>query len=209
MRIKRKIPSFVFGVSIGLLIGVAFFLFKVDSIFSKLKNSIAGNKITVIEKKSDSDEAKEKARNKERFKIKTNYNTKVNYKEVDSLINADNDINMAADKLVSIREIKIIDLSDQKNGDTLAKHMAGVTTKESENYILEFWRTPLNSKGYRFMKNKIMLYGFIDHNNILLIGLYGKYYIKSFEIVHELQNTQDFMPFVKVNNPDVLSKIDS
>jgi CRISPR/Cas system CMR-associated protein Cmr5 small subunit len=51
MRIKRKIPSFIFGVSIGLLIGVAFFLFKMDSIFSKLKNSISANKITVIEKK--------------------------------------------------------------------------------------------------------------------------------------------------------------
>jgi hypothetical protein len=129
---------------------------------------------------------------------------------VDSLINADNDINMAVDKLISSREIKLIDLSDSHtNGDSLVKHMAGVTSKENNQYLLEFWRTPLNSKGYRFMKNKIMLYGFVDHSNILLIGLHGKYYIKSFEIVYEIQNSPDFMPFVKVNNPELLSKLDS
>jgi len=209
MRFKRKIPSFVFGVSVGLIIGIAFFLFKVDDIFSKLKNSIGGNKITVIEKKGESDEAKEKARNKERFKINTKYSAKVNYREVDSLINADDDINLAVDKLISSREIKLISLNDLSANDTLAQRMAGVSTRESDSYILEFWRTPLNSKGYRFMKNKIMLYGFMDHSNILLYGLQGKYYIKSFEVVYELQNTPDFMPFVKVSNTELLSKLDS
>jgi hypothetical protein len=209
MRIKRKIPSFVFGVSVGLIIGIAFFLFKVDDIFSNLKNSISANKITVIEKKGESYETREKARNKERFKIITKYSSKVNYREVDSLINADDDINLAVDKLISSREIKLINLSETSSSDTIAKRLAGVNSRESDSYFLEFWRTPLNSKGYRFMKNKIMLYGFVDHSNILLYSFQGKYYIKSFEVVYELQNISEFMPFVKVSNTELLSKLDS
>ncbi len=35
MRFKYKIPPFVFGVSIGLLVGVAFFIFKIDGYLKK------------------------------------------------------------------------------------------------------------------------------------------------------------------------------
>ena len=48
MRLKRKIPTFVFGVSIGLIIGVAFFVFKINDLFDRIKTS-ASEKITVIE----------------------------------------------------------------------------------------------------------------------------------------------------------------
>ncbi|MBK7817225.1 MAG: hypothetical protein IPJ60_06385 [Sphingobacteriaceae bacterium] len=51
MQIRRKIPSFVFGVSIGLLIGIAFFLFKIDSIFNSIR-SVGSDKVTVVEQKS-------------------------------------------------------------------------------------------------------------------------------------------------------------
>ena len=62
--LKRKIPSFVFGLSIGLLIGIAFFLFKIDSIFNTLKSSLSSDKITVVEQKVESDEEKDKTKNK-------------------------------------------------------------------------------------------------------------------------------------------------
>lgn len=35
MQIKRKIPAFVFGVSIGLLVGIGFFILKLDDYFDK------------------------------------------------------------------------------------------------------------------------------------------------------------------------------
>lgn len=210
MQFKRKIPSFVFGVSIGLLIGIAFFLFKIDSIFNKLKSSITSDKITVVEQKVQSDEEKEKAKNKERFKIKTNNQSRVNYKEVDSIINSDANINIAVDQLLSTKQIKAIVLNGSSEPDTLAQSLAGVNSNSfSDSYTIEFWRTPLNSKGYRFIKNKIMLYGFTDHNNVLLYILNGHYFIKSFEVVYEIESNSDFQPFLRVNNSEVLSKLDS
>ncbi len=209
MQFKRKIPSFVFGVSIGLLIGIAFFLFKIDSIFNKLKSSISSDKITVIEQKAGEKDDNTLSKNKDRFKIKSKYASKVNYKEVDSIINSESDINIAVDQMLSSKQIKIINLNELNQNDSLVRELSGVNAVNSDSYTIEFWRTPLNSKGYRFMKNRIMLYGLTDHNNILLYQMNGRYYIKSFEVVYEIENSSDFQPFVKVNNTELLSKLDS
>ncbi len=207
--LKRKIPTFVFGLSIGLLIGIAFFLFKIDSIFNTLKSSLSSDKVTVVEQKVENDEEKEKAKNKERFKIKIGNQTKVNYKEVDSIINSDASLNIVVDQLLSTKVIKVINLSSDPSNDSLAQKVAGVTNIQSQSYVIEFWKTPLNSKGYRFQKNKVMLYGVNDHTDLLLYQMEGRYFIKSFEVVYELESTSDFQPLVKVNSPEVLSKLDS
>ncbi|MDZ4664279.1 MAG: hypothetical protein SGJ15_05325 [Bacteroidota bacterium] len=208
MQIRRKIPSFVFGVSIGLLIGIAFFLFKIDSIFKSIR-SVGSDKITVVEQKVGLDEEKQKTKNKERFKIKVGTQARVNYKEVDSIINSDASISVVVDQLLSSKLIKIINLTNANTNDTLAQNVAGVSSIQSDSYVMEFWKTPLNSKGYRFQKNKIMLYGINDHNDLLLYQFEGRYFIKSFEVVYELESSQDFQPLVKVNNTELLSKLDS
>lgn len=209
MQIKRKIPSFVFGLSIGLLIGVAFFLFKIDSIFNSLRSALAKDNVTVVEQKVETNEEKEKAKNKERFKIKISNHSKVNYKEVDSIINSDQNVSVVVDRLLSTKVIKVINLSSDVNSDSLAAKIAGVNNQRSDSYIIEFWKTPLNSKGYRFQKNKVMLYGVNDHNDLVLYQFEGRYFIKSFEVVYELASSSDFQPLMKVNNPDLLSKLDS
>jgi hypothetical protein len=207
-QLRRKIPSFVFGLSIGLLIGIAFFLFKIDSIFNNLKSSLSSDKVTVVEQKVETDEEKEKSK-KERFKIKMGKHDKVNYKEVDSIINSDAGLNIVVDQLLSTKVIKVINLSSDPSNDSLAQKVAGVNPLSSESYTIEFWRTPLNSKGYRFQKNKVMLYGVNDHTDLLLYQLEGRYYIKSFEVVYQLESSSDFQPLVKVNDPELLSKLDS
>jgi len=215
MRLKRKIPSFVFGLSIGLLIGAAFFLFKLDSIFSNLRSAAGNNKITVIEQKLTETESKARQKDRERFKIKTiettNESTSEEYREADSLINTPSEkLTIAIDELLSARTIKIISLSETESSDSLSGKLAGVNHHAlPDAYLVEFWKTPLNSKGYRFHKNKIMLYGLTDHSNIMLYQLEGKFFVKSFEIVYELKTNQDFQPFVKVNNNELLAKINS
>jgi len=66
--LKRKIPTFVFGLSIGLLVGIVFFVLKIKDLFNKLKES-ASEKITVIEKTVNTTDEDETTKNKNRFKI--------------------------------------------------------------------------------------------------------------------------------------------
>lgn len=209
MQIKRKIPTFVFGLSIGLIIGVGFFVFKITDIFNTLKNS-AKEQITVIEQpvKNNSEEEKEKQKNKQRFKINIGNSGKVNYKEVDSLIKQDSELNVATDELLSVKNVKVIKIGDTNSGsDTLAADLAGVKENSSNLFFVEFWKTPLNSKGYRFTKNKIMMYGFIDFNNVVLYELDNSYYIKCSDQVFKLFYGGDFRPLERVVDTDLLAKI--
>ena len=108
-KLKRKIPTFVFGLSIGLLVGIGFFVLKINDLFNKLKES-ASEKITVIEKTVNTTDEDEKTKNNNRFKINLKKSTKINYSEVDSLIKEDSGINIASDELLTVKNIKIIQL---------------------------------------------------------------------------------------------------
>jgi hypothetical protein len=209
MRLKRKIPTFIFGVSIGLVIGLAFFAFKITDVFNKLKDA-AKEQITVIEQpvKTVETEKAEKKTDRERFKINLGKSTKVNYSEVDSLIRQDSQLNIATDELLSVKNIKVIRIGDNfTSRDTLAAKLAHVEENTSDLYFVEFWKTPLNSKGYRFSKNKIMLYGFLDYNNVLLYELDNSFYLKASDQVYKLYYGGDFKQLERVIDSDLLAKI--
>ena len=209
MRFTRKIPTFVFGLSIGLIVGVGFFVFKVNDIFNNMKDA-AKSQITVVEQpvKNADKESEEKRKDKERFKINLSKTAKVNYSEVDSLIRESSEINIATDELLSVKNVKIIRISPNvSSGDSLAAAVAGVKENSSDLYFIEFWKTPLNSKGYRFSKNKILLYGFMDYNNVSLYELDNSYYIKSSDQVYKLFYGADFRSLERVVDTGLLAKI--
>ena len=209
MRLKRKIPSFVFGVSVGLVIGAAFFAFKITDVFNRIKDTAVGQ-VTVIERPVKASEPEEKKKkDRERFKIDLRKSAKVNYKEVDSLLTEDDGvITIATDELLSVKNLKVIRLGDNISArDTAAAHLAQIDEPVSDLYFIEFWKTPLNSRGYRFSKNKVMLYGFQDSNNLLLYQLDNSFYLKSDERVFRLVYGGDFRPLERVADPGLLAKM--
>ncbi len=208
MQFRKKIPTFIFGVSIGLLVGVAFFVFKINDVFNRLKDATK-EQITVIEqpiKNVNPDENKNN-KNDSRYKINLGQTKKINYKEVDSLIKADSDINIATDELLSVKSLKVIRIGRHETADTSAQNLANINESTGDLYFIEFWKTPLNSKGYRFTKNKILLYGFMDFNNVLLYELDNSFYIKSADQVYRIFYDADFKPLERVIDNDLLAKM--
>jgi hypothetical protein len=207
MNFKRKIPSFVFGLSIGLLIGVAYFVFEFNSIFASIKSSIKEQAI-VTEKKVEDKSYENYTSKDNRFKINLGKTNKVNYKEVDSLIKTTDDIKVASEEFISVKNIKLISFSQNNHKDSTITKLADVKPDDNNNlYFVEFWKTPLNSKGYRFTKNKVMLYGFVDHINVELYELENNYYIKCSDQVFKLFYSSDFKPLEKVVDVELLAKI--
>lgn len=209
MRFTRKIPTFVFGLSIGLIIGLGFFIFKINDVFNRIKDS-AKSQITVVEQtvKTDANDTEESIKNKERFKINLNKSSKVNYAEVDSLINESSEINVATDELLAVKNVKVIRINPTGNAnDSLVEEIAGIKESASDLYFIEFWKTPLNSKGYRFSKNKVLLYGFIDFNNVSLYELDNSFYIKCSDQVYKLFYGADFKSLERVVDTELLAKI--
>ena len=210
MRINRKLPAFIFGVSIGLIIGIAFFVFKVNDVFDKLK-STAAEKITVIEQPVLTTSKKEQSKNKqgkERFKINVAKTKKTEYQEPDSIYELDESLNIATEEIITVKTVKLIRIGKSSSGkDSLAAKLAQVEENTSDMFFVEFWKTPLNSKGYRFSKNKIMLYGFVDFNNVLVYELDKSYYLKSSGQVFKLFYGSDFKKLELVSDIDLLAKI--
>lgn len=206
LNIKRKIPSFVFGLSIGLLIGVAYFVFEFNSIFASIKTSIKEQAV-VTEKKVEEKSNENYTSKDSRFKINLGKTNKVNYKEVDSLIKTTNDIKVASEEFLSVKNIKLISFNNNNYNDSTLANLAEIKNDKNDLYFVEFWKTPLNSKGYRFTKNKIMLYGFVDHVNVELYELDSNYYIKCSDQVFKLFYSSDFKPLEKVVDAELLAKI--
>lgn len=211
MRFKRKIPAFVFGVSIGLLVGIAFFIFKIDDYLKKFnKPNIDNIKITeqtVSNSKSEVEEKKENKPAKKKMEVNVSHSPDINYKEVDALLREEN-ITVAQEELLSVKNIKVIDLDAVSKKDTLTGQLAGVTSSDFPNlFFVEFWKTPLNSKGYRMTRNRVILYGLSDFSSVTIYKVDDNFYLKNDDIVYKISSGTEFKPMELVNDAQLLARI--
>jgi len=208
MRFKYKIPPFVFGVSIGLLAGVAFFIFKIDDYLKKFNKPNIDN-IKIVEQSlpplNSSDKNRSKVVKKSSINIKNSPN--INYNEVDALLNEE-DITVAQEELLSVKNIKVIDLDANLKRDTLTGQLAGVSSTDYPNlFFVEFWKTPLNSKGYRMTRNRVILYGLSDFSSITIYKVDDNYYLKNDDFVYKISAGTEFKSMELVQDSDLLAKI--
>jgi len=212
MRFKYKIPPFVFGVSIGLLVGVAFFIFKIDDYLKKInKPDIDNIKIVEQSVSNTSSENKESSKGDTKKEKKITVNTKnspnINYSEIDALLKEE-DIKVAQEELLSVKNIKVIDLDVTSKRDTLTGQLAGVTSSDYPNlFFVEFWKTPLNSKGYRMTRNRVILYGLSDFSSITIYKVDDNFYLKNDDVVYKISSGTEFKPMELVNDSQLLAKI--
>ena len=209
LRFKYKIPPFVFGVSIGLLVGIAFFIFKIDDYVKRFnKPTIDDIKITeqtIINTVDDSKKEPHTANKKNTINTKNSPN--INYSEVDALLKEDA-INIAQEELLSVKNIKVINLDNESKKDTLTGQLAGVTNAEFPDlFFVEFWKTPLNSKGYRMTRNRVILYGLSDFSSITIYKVDDSYYLKNDDVVYKISSGTEFKSMELVNDSDLLAKI--
>lgn len=212
MRFKYKIPPFVFGVSIGLLVGVAFFIFKIDDYLKKInKPDIDNIKIVEQSVSNTSSENKESNKGASKPKKKIIVNTKnspnINYSEIDALLKEE-DIKVAQEELLSVKNIKVIDLDATSKRDTLTGQLAGVTSTDYPNlFFVEFWKTPLNSKGYRMTRNRVILYGLSDFSSITIYKVDDNFYLKNDDVVYKISSGTEFKPMELVQDSNLLARI--
>lgn len=208
LKFKYKIPPFFFGVTIGLLIGIIFFMFKIDDYIKKIsKPSIESIKIT--EQTVDHNaESNDQNSSEKKSGIKTKHSPNINYKEVDALLKEGDDFSVAKEELLSVKNIKLIDLDIPKKQDTLVGQLAGITTADYPNlFFVEFWKTPLNSKGYRMTRNRVILYGLSDFSSITIYKVDDNFYLKNDEFVYKISVGTEFKSLEIVKDSDLLARI--
>jgi DNA-directed RNA polymerase specialized sigma24 family protein len=74
-------------------------------------------------------------------------------------------------------------------------------------YQVELWKSPVNYKGYKMQKNKIIIYGIEDTEMITLVSLDETIYLHSGLNFYMLIPSIDFRPFLKLKDKSILAEL--
>ncbi|MEO8762542.1 MAG: hypothetical protein ABI448_16710 [Bacteroidia bacterium] len=122
-----------------------------------------------------------------------------------SYIHSDN-YQVLKEELISVKNIyvKTITPVEKINAtDSLAASLAGVNTPSAEEFfMIEFWKTPLNSKGYKMTRSRLLIYGFPEKTDLALVKKNDTYYLRNNNLVYKLNYSSEFKPMERSSESD-------
>lgn len=123
------------------------------------------------------------------------------------------DIVIRKDELLLTKTIEVINLTppaNQSNAkDSLLQKVSGIKDdKNVKQYVnVELWKSPLNYKGYKMGKYKVVLYGIVSLEGLKVYSLEGDTYLKYGTMVYHIENTSEFKPYERITDETVISKL--
>lgn len=117
------------------------------------------------------------------------------------------------DELIGSRDFTVINLEEQdasNPADSLLEKTSGI--KDQGKKILaalkvEFWQSPINYKGYKMTKNKIVLFGINPEENLKLFHTEDVIFLKHNQNYYRLYFTDEYKQFEKVTDALLISKL--
>jgi len=203
----QKIPAFLSGMLVGIIITGSFFLLKINDYIIQLKETLYP-KITVIEKETNTKETSSNIKTKKNTNKNNSSNTSQNIQDTSQNLNQENEnIPIIEEKVISKKEVKVIHLDNIETDSTL-NEIAEIPQIIKDNAIqIIFKKTPFNNKGYYFEDNALVLYGLEDIPYINIYEYKNTLYIKYDKRVFQLPYTNTFQPLIKVEDEYLLAKM--
>ena len=128
-------------------------------------------------------------------------------------VNSD-DIVVRKDELLSTKTFDVINLSPILNRnntkDSLLQKISGI--KDDKNvsqqfFNVEFWQSPLNYRGYKMSKYKIILYGIESVEGLKVFKIDDLIYLKNGNAVFKLDYSSEFKPYDRITDENIVSKL--
>jgi hypothetical protein len=230
---KEKAQIFIVGLSIGLLVAGAFFILKLDDYFKELNLlKRVSHTFTSPEKKAEQIEPlrEEKPAKKRKDltenpdKISqdtlllqdpdlTNLSDTISRDSIQSALLAAEDIVVKQDELISTRTIEVYNMSPTaklNSKDSLLQKVSGIKDDKQtgkQMFNVELWSSPLNYKGYKMSKYKIVLYGITAMDAVKLYKLEDVIYLKLSSAVYRLDYISDFKSYDRVTDEQIITKL--
>jgi len=225
---SNKFITFLIGIIVGIAIGASVvwwmqnYDFKIWFTFSgKNKHELSAVNNSTNPNKLIEDKAKSNNNPVKTFNVKkeTNFSpeydsssTNLNAKDYssdssiyDNTNNSSNDIVIAKDELLFTRIIKIegINSNNSKKDALLDSILINDKTKKlPSNFVkVEFWRSPINYKGYKFNSNKLVLFGIYIYEDACLENRNNKIYLNYANTYYLIEKSDDFQPLMSVKIP--------
>ena len=218
---------------LGLLIGLGFFIFKMDeyvkefSFYKKLQHPEPV--VTVVEKKEEPTANSQKpivssfkqikapiknistdtSKTKEIAAIKDSLKTD----SLKTVFTDNEDVVVKKDELLNTKAYPVTELDAKADAskikqDSLLETVSGVKNENGySSFTIEYWRSPLNYKGYRMAKNKIIVYGITPETEIKLFRLEKNIYLRMASSTYKLEYSNEFRQLEKITDEGVLAAL--
>jgi hypothetical protein len=125
------------------------------------------------------------------------------------------DIVVKQDQLLITTTLAVENKSGDKNGikdetltnEAVEKLNPGADLPEEEklpgNYLVEFWVSPINYRGYKMSKNKLILFGIEEPDAVKLYRVNDGIYMSYLREYYRLNNSFDFVSYQKLKESEV------
>lgn len=124
----------------------------------------------------------------------------------------DNGEVIRTDRMVAVKRIAVNDKTTEKSINAVDSVLNEANNMKEDqaakNYEVEFWRSALNSRGYRMGKQKIALYGIDPQDQIALFRLEEGVFLRSGSHLYKLEVSPEFRAFRQVNDKKILKEIE-
>jgi hypothetical protein len=211
--IRDKFQVFIIGLLFGLVLGGGFFVLKLDqyvkelSFYKSLTEKDAKTADLVPEEEEGTeDETKPK---KVKKQVVSSDSAQEHSGNVDvaadtslpSVYNGNSsEIVVRKDEQLASKTYTIINVDATKTDSSGTKEPAG-------NLAVEFWKSPLNYHGYKYIRNKLVLFGYGDQDIVSVFKVDNTTVLKCLTGVFKIEPTTEFHQLERITDEYTLSKI--
>lgn len=215
----NRLQVFFLGFLLGIVMGGGFFLLKLDGVVKEL-----GLEKTFTDQGQEQDGSeedpsktnpkttpkKDKKQNGQNVAISDSADYAMNGDtSLPSVFNTDggDEIVVRKDELLSEKVVSLVNLDGTNLIDSIRSKEAGIREEPGRSITIEFWQSPLNYRGYKLSRNRLVLFGFDQEEQVSLYRLESSVFMKSNSGVFRLENTADFRQFERVTDEALLAKL--
>lgn len=119
------------------------------------------------------------------------------------------------DVLINARNIEVLDKSSATSEKSLSSQVAEKLNPQADLpeeelnsekiYQVEVWRSPINFRGYKMIRNVLVLYGIDEPEVLKLYQLENNIYLGYQQSFYRLEKTDEFLPLNKVKDPALIA----
>jgi len=110
-------------------------------------------------------------------------------------------------KLIEAKGVEGIQSSKSKNLDSLLTDERSNAKSSTLLFDVEFWKSPINYKGYKRTKNHVVIFGVYQTEITSLKYLNKNLFLVYDNKYYQIDNSTEFKPLIPVNNPQTLSQL--
>jgi hypothetical protein len=129
--------------------------------------------------------------------------------------NTASDIKVKQDKLIYAKSFSVPGIemfagdNPGKLDSLLTDNKTPIQNKNKNTLRVEFWKSPINYKGYKTGVNKLVLFGIDQFDMISFKWMNSTLFMKYMSDYYQIDKTTDFKSLVPISNPQLLSQLSS